>query len=95
MKTVFKYGLQFKNFQKIGMFKDAEILKVDLQRNKLCLWALIDTEKEMEQRIFIVIKSGEELPTNRENLHYLNSCFLFKENETNHVFELKYKEEIE
>lgn len=58
MKTIWKYELNFEEFTKIEMPKGAEILTVQTQYNKPCLWALVDPEVEKETRTLELIGTG-------------------------------------
>lgn len=59
MKTVWKYILQSETTFDIP--KDALLLHVDVQGRDICLWAMVDTEKETEKRHFIVAGTGHEI----------------------------------
>jgi hypothetical protein len=57
-KTIWKYTLNQPDVNKIEMPKGAEILSVQLQDGKICLWALLDPEAEKEIRSFGLIGTG-------------------------------------
>jgi len=46
MKTIYKYNLEITDRQSLELPKNADILSVKNQDNKLCLWAYVDTEIE-------------------------------------------------
>lgn len=58
MATIYKYPLKNEVLQTIKMPKGAQILHVDLQRDDICLWALVDTTAEMEPRIIECFGTG-------------------------------------
>ena len=73
MKTIYKYtvtGLPLQN--KIEMPKGASILSVNMQGADCCMWALVDTESETEEREFEIVGTGWELD---DNMSYVGTCF--------------------
>jgi len=62
MKTIWKYPLGVAdNIEPrfaIEMPKDAEILCVQLQYGKPCLWAIVETTNENEMRYFVLHWTG-------------------------------------
>jgi hypothetical protein len=73
MKTIYKYivtGLPLQN--KIEMPKGASILSVNMQGADCCMWALVDTESETEEREFEIVGTGWELD---DKLSYVGTCF--------------------
>jgi len=72
MKTIYKYtvtGLPLQN--KIEMPKGASILSVNMQGADCCMWALVDTESETEEREFEIVNTGWELD---DNMSYVGTC---------------------
>jgi len=67
MKTIWKYILKFRQNQEITLKKDAQILSVQLQNEKLCLWALLDTDEVDEMCKIHIIGTGTEI---EEKLDY-------------------------
>jgi len=63
MKVIYKYPLDIRHHQEIEMPSGSEILTVQSQGEMGCLWAMIDTEKEIkEMRIISVVGTGHEVP---------------------------------
>lgn len=68
-RTIFKYRLD----GKIGtpfvtpLPRLAQILHIAMQDHNPCLWALIDNEEPLQNRSFVWIGTGHEVP----NGHYL------------------------
>lgn len=58
MKTVYKYELSFDIRQKLELPKEAQILSVVEQRNKLVLYALVDQDKLEDKETIIVAILG-------------------------------------
>lgn len=64
MKTIWKYETPFAENFVIAMPAKAEILCVqqDQKTNKPCIWALVDSDNELEKRYFELFGTGHELP---------------------------------
>lgn len=65
-KTIFKYTLQITGLQTIAMPKNSEILCVQEQRNEGHLWAIVDENMPLEDRIFEIIGTGHPLEDNSD-----------------------------
>lgn len=59
MKTIYKYTL---NNVGIEMPIGAEILTVQIQNDKPCIWAMVDPEAEKKVRHFQVFGTGQPIP---------------------------------
>lgn len=60
MKTVFKYPLELtENVFDVLMPAFAEALHFGFQGNQLCLWALVDPEKDLVRHRFVVVGTGQ------------------------------------
>ena len=70
MKTIYKYIVTGRNDIQMPLF--AKILHVNMQGKDFCIWALVDTEAELEARTFEVVGTGWELD---ENMFYIGTCF--------------------
>lgn len=79
MKTIYKYALD--NFDEktgYGIVKlpiNFEILKVDRQNENLFAWALIDSEKEQENFLFRIFKTGYQLNPGIKKQDYWGTYF--------------------
>ena len=68
MRTIYKYEIPFCDEPTIQMPKDASILKFGTQGEQIhgqphfYVWALVDTDAEMEERKFRIFGTGHELP---------------------------------
>jgi len=73
MKTIYKYtvtGLPLQN--KIEMPMGATILSVNMQGADCCMWALVDTNAETEEREFELVGTGWALV---DYMSYVGTCF--------------------
>ena len=63
MKAVWKYELEFKALTRLQVPKDAEILTVqqDQKTFKPCIWLMVNTEDEKEERFFELFGTGQEI----------------------------------
>ncbi len=70
------------------MPKGAEILKLDIQKEQLCLWALVNPEKEKVTRTFITYGTGHKV-VNSDILEYIDTYQLYGGDLIFHLFEKK------
>ena len=59
-KAIWKFGLEVVDLQDIEMPIGAEILSVQTQYNKVCIWAVCDPEAKKEKRVFMVKGTGHK-----------------------------------
>ena len=76
MKTIYKYivtggGL---SHEKIEMPKGATILTCNMQGANCCMWALVDTEMEKEEREFEIVGTGWQI---YDSMSYVGTCFAY------------------
>lgn len=67
MTKIFKYQWPVSAFGPVdvAMFhipKGAKILSVREQHSSICIWALVDTGKELEMRTFRIVGTGHDVP---------------------------------
>lgn len=60
MKTVHKFPL-WADAARVQMPAGARVLAVQIQNGVPCLWAEVDTEQQLETRIFRTVGTGHEL----------------------------------
>jgi len=75
MQTIYKYILDswlVGQPQTVNMKKSAKILSSAMQNDKLCIWAIVDTESPDEQRSFIIIGTGHNLASSFK-LNYIST----------------------
>jgi hypothetical protein len=58
MKTIFKYPLSVTDTQVLKMPKNADVFSAQFQSDQLCVWGLVDTEAELEDREFRIFGTG-------------------------------------
>ncbi len=77
MKTIWKFEIT--DSGNVQMPKGAEILSVQSQNNKPCIWAIVDTASEMEWKYFEVFGTGHDIQcdigTNRKYIGTLQLDF--------------------
>jgi hypothetical protein len=62
MTTIHKFETIFENRFHLSMPKDARVLNVDLDRNNVpCVWAMVDTDNDLETRYFELFGTGHEI----------------------------------
>ena len=61
MKKIYKYDTVYKSEFNLLLPKESEILtiQIDNKTGRPCFWALIDHEKDLEERYFKLITTGE------------------------------------
>lgn len=67
MKTVYKYPTG-----EIQIPKGAKVLTAEIQNEKVCIWAEVDTEQVLEHRTFHVYGTGHLIP---EQACYVSTVF--------------------
>tara|TARA_R110000851_G_scaffold168392_6_gene314259 strand:- start:93 stop:341 length:249 start_codon:yes stop_codon:yes gene_type:complete len=70
MKTIHKYYIT--KYDKIEMPKGASIVSCNMQGTDCCIWALVDTQAELELRDFEYVGTGWEL---QDGMSYIGTCF--------------------
>jgi hypothetical protein len=65
-KTIWKFPLTITDFQEIEMPSTAEILCVQLQDGKPCIWALVYPEAKKDIRTFATYGTGHDFPPHTE-----------------------------
>jgi len=86
-KVIWKYELNTTDVQKLGMPKGAEILTVQTQFDKPCLWALVNPDAEKETRGFMTYGTGHTIPTEPYPHKYIGTYQLNSGVLVFHVFE--------
>lgn len=71
MKTIYKYPFDVVDSFNINVSKDAEVLTVQIQNGKPCIWVLTDPGSEPVPKSFQIYGAG--LPTNCENMKYIGT----------------------
>ena len=92
MKAVWKFPLRVASLQKISMPKNSTLLTVQMEvvqmrGQHLCLWALIDSDKEVEDRFIAIADTGAQVPEN--TIRYIGTFQIPEREFVGHVFEVK------
>lgn len=83
-KVIYKYPLQVEDEQIISMPKGAEILTVQEQHGKPCLWALANPQAEKEEVKIVMVGTGHIF--NTKNLKYIGTCQCINRLFVAHIF---------
>ncbi len=59
MKTIFKYPLAVTDIQVLKLPKNTDVFSAQFQGDQLCVWGLVDTEAELEDREFRIFGTGQ------------------------------------
>lgn len=87
MKIIYKYQLEVKDNLTIELPIGAEILTVQSQRDKPCIWALVDNDAIKENRKFKIIGTGNPIE-NLSNSKYIGTFQLYGGSLVFHLFEI-------
>lgn len=96
-KTIWKFPLEIADMQLIKMPLGSKILTVQVQREKLCLWALVNPHPQLrkESRKILIYGTGYDIVKSKR-IKYINTCQLHNGFFVGHVFEdVSGKERIE
>lgn len=90
MKIIYKYSLSAildGHTDTIVLPSDAELLHVGTQNEQEPnLWALVDTDKKLEERKFVIYGTGHPIDST-DNLTYVGTFMLHKTTYVFHLFE--------
>lgn len=70
--NVYKYELEITDEQIIRLPFAAEILTIQMQGDKCCLWALVDPRNEFDERTICIYGTGYPIP-NEIRLKYIST----------------------
>ena len=62
MEKICKYELEIADEQKINIPAFSRILSVQAQHDKLCLWAVVETEMPLSEIEILIVGTGNECP---------------------------------
>lgn len=89
MITVHKITLELLDCFSLELPKNAKILSVQSQRNKPCLWVLLDTEAEKVKRNFRLAGTGHEIEKEiASQLEFIGTFQLNEGGFIGHLFEI-------
>ena len=89
MKTIYKYPLETTDNQTVEMPLDSKILCIQVQGDKPCLWAMVNTEAERKEKRFIeIFGTGNEMHYDMGvSRNYIGTYQLNNGSFVGHVFE--------
>ena len=88
MRIIYKYPLEVEDYQVVTMPKSAQILTVQAQRGKPCIWALVDTDNNPEKRYFRIAGTGHPIRLKDKLLRYIGTFQMIGGDLIFHVFEI-------
>jgi len=86
-RAIHKYELRPITEQTVSMPGSARILCVQVQRDTPCLWALVDTDKELFDRTIITLNTGQEIEPPGFEGEYIGTYQLMGGTLVKHVYE--------
>lgn len=87
-KVIFKYQMPILESFTMKLPKGAEIIRVADQNGMFWLWAVVDTRVPDEDRHFVAVKCGANVPENLD-LKYIGFCAIFVQQELGlYIFEV-------
>lgn len=86
MKTIWKYQLEITDQATLLMPQGAQILCVQVQRNEVCLWALVEPDNNNEPRDIRIYGTGHPVE-DAQQLTYVGTFQLHDGALVFHVFE--------
>ncbi len=63
MITIHKYPIKVNNYIRLALPVGAKILTVQVQNNIPFIWALVDTNQQIQLRTFRIYETGREIST--------------------------------
>ena len=87
MRIIYKYKVVFGSYSELDLPKDAQILKIDEQKDEIVLWALVNPDKPIITRKFKIEGTGYPIEE-KENLEYINTFYTNNNELVWHVFEI-------
>lgn len=85
---VFKYDVEINDIFTVKLPKGAQVLRVDKQGDWFFMWALVDPERETEERIFRFAGTGHEINFDYNQIKYINTFFTNEGRFVWHIFEI-------
>lgn len=62
MLTIWKYEIEATDRQTVSIPKDAQFLSIQVQRQSICMWFLVNPKKPPVDRVFTVYGTGHHVP---------------------------------
>jgi len=85
MGTIYKYELSSHRETELRLPVGADILRVDIQENTTCLWAIVEPDAPKEVRVIEVFGTGHAMPN--ANRKFINTFLVAGGEYVFHAFE--------
>ena len=85
---VWKFAIPIKDYFKIEMPQNAEILSFGVQRNVPCIWVLVKEEFPNVVRKFRLCGTGHKITEDREQLGFIGTAITHEDALVWHLFEI-------
>jgi hypothetical protein len=89
MTTVYKYLIVPNDIIELELPAGAKLLKVAEQRDRVHLWALVDTAAPPERRKFLLTGTGTIISVPAEQLQHVDTWLMQEGRLVFHLFEIK------
>lgn len=87
-RVIFKYQMPVLESFTMQLPKNAEIIRVEDQDGMFWMWAVVNTDAELEDRNFLAFKTGAKMPDN-VHLKYIGFCKIYVQMELGlYIFEV-------
>jgi hypothetical protein len=73
MKTIWKFPLEITDRQIVEMPHECAPLTVQMQNDRLCLWAIADPDKSPTGHPVIIVETGNPFPEEADGFAYIGS----------------------
>jgi len=87
IKRIFKYPFKVEDFVAIEMPKKAHVLTVQAQGDVPCIWAVVNSDEEIETRCFRCYGTGQVLDIDITSSRYIGTFQLLSGQFIGHLFE--------
>lgn len=90
MLTIHKFNVGVQDEFTLSLPENAQILTVDVQREDVCFWVLLDPNLEIEkiERKFVCFGTGHRIPFRLAELQKVGTVLLHSEALVFHYFEV-------
>jgi len=92
VKKIYKYELDIVDTQEIFMPIIYRTLSVDVQYEKVCIWALVNIDEPLFPRTFHIYGTGNSTPKNIDTFKFVGTAQMAGGALVWHVFEERIKE---
>ena len=88
MLKVYKYKIKVDNYFELDLPYGAWVLDVDLQKQDIYLWALVNPDAELEKRRFRFAGTGHEIDEEVYQLSHIKTFQIMAGSLVFHIFEI-------